>query len=171
MAEPEVGDVLGDITDDVRTIVRGEIALAKAELAPQAKRLGIGAGLFGAAGYFAMSAATLLFITGGLALSALFMNIVPVVWAFTLGVLSMAIILLVLAGVLVLIGKGKMSNPGPKLTLLEANRTIDALTGAVAQAGANVRAIVAGAPRTPRLGVRTPHADPRDRPTFTLPPD
>lgn len=147
MAEPEIGDVLKDITTDVSTIIKGEIELAKAEMMPQVKRAGIGAGLFGAAGYFAIQAATLLFICGGLALSALYQGVVSIIWAFTLGFLTMAVILLLIAGVLVLIGKSKVQITGPQATITEANRSVDAVTGAINQGQANVRAIVAGAPR------------------------
>ncbi|MBB1501770.1 phage holin family protein [Propioniciclava sp. MC1683] len=148
MAEPQIGEVIKDITADVQTIIKGEIELAKAEMMPQVKRAGIGAGMFGAAGYFAIQAATLLFICGGLALSALYQGVVPIIWAFTLGFLTMAVILLVVAGILVLIGKNKVKVSAPERTIAEANRSIEAVTGAVDQANANVRAIVAGAPRT-----------------------
>lgn len=152
MAEPQIGEVVKDITADVQTIIKGEIELAKAEMMPQVKRAGIGAGMFGAAGYFAIQAATLLFICGGLALSALYQGVVPIIWAFTLGFLTMAVILLVVAGILVLIGKSKVKVSAPERTIAEANRSIEAVTGAVDQGNANVRAIVAGAPRaTPEV--------------------
>lgn len=155
MAEPQIGEVIKDITADVQTIIKGEIELAKAELMPQVKSTGIGAGLFGAAGYFAIQAATLLFICGGLALSALFTGIVSTIWAFTLGFLSMAIILLIIAAVLALIGKSKIKLGAPEKAIAEANRTVEAVTGAVDQANANVKAIVAGAPRaTPEVEIR-----------------
>ena len=147
MAEPQIGEVIKDITADVQTIIRGEIELAKAELMPQVKSTGIGAGLFGAAGYFAIQAATLLFICGGLALSALYTGLVNTIWAFTLGFLTMAIILLVVAAVLVLIGKSKIKLSAPEKAIAEANRSIEAVTGAIDQGNANVKAIVAGAPR------------------------
>ena len=150
MEQPEIGEVIKDITADVQTIVRGEIELAKAELMPQVKSAGIGAGLFGAAGYLAVQAATLLFICGGLALSALYQGAVPLIWAFVLGFLTMAVLLLIIAGVLVLVGKGKFAFKGPERTITEANRSIEAVTGAVDQGNANVRAIVAGAPRPVR---------------------
>ncbi|MDO5533317.1 MAG: phage holin family protein [Propionibacteriaceae bacterium] len=146
MAQPEIGDVLNDITADVQTIIKGEIELAKAELMPQAKKAGIGAGLFGAAGYLAVQAATLLFICGGLALSALYQGVVSTIWAFTLGFLTMAVILLVIAGILVLVGKNKFDLQGPDRTVEQANRSISAVTGAINQGNANVKAIVAGAP-------------------------
>ena len=51
MATPKVGDIIKDISDDVKLLVRDEIELAKSELIPSAKQAGLGAGLFGAAGY------------------------------------------------------------------------------------------------------------------------
>ncbi|MDN5570752.1 MAG: phage holin family protein [Propionibacteriaceae bacterium] len=155
MAEPEVGDVIKDITTDVQTIVKGEIELAKAELMPQVKGIGIGAGLFGAAGYFALHAATLLFICGGLAFTALYEGLVGIVWAFTLGFLTMAVILLVIAGVLALIGKTKMKFAGPEKTVAEAEKSVDAVTTAINRGQANVRQIAAG--HDP-LRARTPSA-------------
>lgn len=151
MAEPAIGDVIKDITTDVQTIVRGEIELAKAELVPQAKRVGIGAGLFGAAGYLALQAATLLFICGGLAFTALYDGVVGIVWAFTLGFLTMAVLLLLVAGILALIGKSKMKVTGPDATINEAQRSVDAVTGALNRGQANVRAIAAGAERQPQF--------------------
>lgn len=158
MADPDIGEVLKDITDDIQTIVKGEIDLAKAEMVPQVKSVGIGAGMFGVAGYFAIQALTLLFICGGLALSALYQGVVPLIWAFTLGFLTMAVILLVIAGVLVLLGKSRFSVTAPQRTIDEANRTVSAVTGAMSQAQANVRAIVAGQPRTAERPDRVPAA-------------
>ncbi len=146
MAEPEIGDVISDITADVRTIVKGEIELAKAELVPQAKRLGVGVGLVGAAAFFLAVAGLLLFICGGLAFSALYMGALPIVWAFTLGFLTMAVLLLVVAAILALIGKRRMTFSGPEATIGEANRTVDAVTSAIAQGQSHVRAVVAGTP-------------------------
>ena len=92
---------------------------------------------------------TLLFICGGLALSALYQNLVPIIWAFTLGFLTMAVILLVIAGILVLIGKSKVKVSSPEATISEADLSAKAVSGAIAQGQANVRAIAAGAERTP----------------------
>ena len=61
MADLPVGDIIKDITDDVKLLVQDQIELAKAELIPAAKNGGTGAGLFGAAGYFAISATILLY--------------------------------------------------------------------------------------------------------------
>ncbi|WP_300079171.1 phage holin family protein [Propioniciclava sp.] len=147
MAQPEIGEVIADIKADITTIVKGEIELAKAELIPQAKKVGIGAGLFGAAGYFALQAATLLFICGGLAFTALYQGAVGLIWAFVLGFLTMAVICLVVAAILAFIGKSKIDVPGPKKTVEEAQRSVDAVNTAIARGQDNVRAIAAGETR------------------------
>jgi Putative Actinobacterial Holin-X, holin superfamily III len=46
-----LGELLGEITSDVSTLMRQEVALAKAELAQSAKRAGKGVGMFGGAGF------------------------------------------------------------------------------------------------------------------------
>ena len=58
----DIADAIKAIQADVTTIVRGEVELAKAELVPQVKSAGIGAGLFGAAGYFGINGLALVFL-------------------------------------------------------------------------------------------------------------
>ena len=48
--EPSVGTLVQSAMADFSTLVRGEIELAKAEVGKSAKKAGIGAGAFGAAG-------------------------------------------------------------------------------------------------------------------------
>jgi hypothetical protein len=50
-ARTSLGDLLGEVTRDVSTLMRQEIALAKAEISQSAKQAGKGAGLLGGAGY------------------------------------------------------------------------------------------------------------------------
>lgn len=50
-AQQSVGDIVGDLMQDVSLLMRQEIALAKAEAKEQATRAGKGAGLLGGAGY------------------------------------------------------------------------------------------------------------------------
>ena len=76
-----------------------------------------------------------------------------------LGFLTLAVVLLVVAGILALVGKGKFSFSGAPETVDEANRSVAAVTGAVDQGNANVKAIVAGAPR-PVPGEATPAVRP-----------
>lgn len=50
-AQQSIGDIVGDLMQNLSTLMREEIALAKAEGIEQAKRAGKGAGLLGGAGY------------------------------------------------------------------------------------------------------------------------
>ena len=49
-AEPSVGTLVQSAMADVSTLIRGEVELAKSEIGKSAKKAGIGAGAFGAAG-------------------------------------------------------------------------------------------------------------------------
>lgn len=139
MAEqPAVSDVLTSITSDIKTIVQGEIELAKAEMVPQVKKAGIGAGMFGAAGYLAISALTLIYIALGFVFAALFSAVMPLLWAGAAGFGVVALLFLIMAGVLVLIGKGKFDFKGPDRTIAEAELSVAAITTAVNRGQANV---------------------------------
>jgi hypothetical protein len=46
-----VGQLIGEVTKDLSTLMRQELELAKAELTTEAKKAGQGAGMFGAAGF------------------------------------------------------------------------------------------------------------------------
>lgn len=46
---PSLGELLGDISRDISTLMRQEVALAKAELSDSAKRAGKAGGMFGGA--------------------------------------------------------------------------------------------------------------------------
>src|SRR5690348_9392685 len=46
-----VGQLIGEVTKDLSTLMRQELDLAKAELKVEAKKAGQGAGMFGAAGF------------------------------------------------------------------------------------------------------------------------
>jgi len=47
---PSIGELLADISTDLSTLMRQEVALAKAELTQSAKQAGKGAGMFAGAG-------------------------------------------------------------------------------------------------------------------------
>lgn len=55
-ATNSLGDLLGEVTQDLSTLMRQELELAKAELRQSATRAGKGAGMLGAAGYAALMA-------------------------------------------------------------------------------------------------------------------
>ncbi|MCU1583893.1 MAG: hypothetical protein JWM49_449 [Microbacteriaceae bacterium] len=85
-ATTSLGDLLGEVTRDMSTLLRQEIDLAKAELSETAKRAGKGAGLAGAAGYAALMAVFFLSVALWWALGHLIDNgwsavVVAVIWA------------------------------------------------------------------------------------------
>jgi hypothetical protein len=70
VADLPVGDIIRNITDDVKLLVQDQIELLKTELTPAAKLGGTGAGLFGVAGYFALSATIILYFAAAFGLVA-----------------------------------------------------------------------------------------------------
>jgi membrane protein implicated in regulation of membrane protease activity len=60
--EPSVGSLVQSAMADFSTLVRGELELAKAEIGKSAKKAGIGAGAFGAAGVVLAFSAFFFFI-------------------------------------------------------------------------------------------------------------
>ncbi|NKX51846.1 phage holin family protein, partial [Arthrobacter deserti] len=49
-ANLSLGEIMGEVTRDLSTLMRQEVALAKAELKESAGKAGKGAGMFGGAG-------------------------------------------------------------------------------------------------------------------------
>jgi len=91
-ANTSLGDLLGEVTRDVSTLMRQEIALAKAELAETGKRAGKSAGLLGGAGYAGMMAVLFVSIAAWWGLGYLIGNawsavVVAIVWAIVAFVL------------------------------------------------------------------------------------
>lgn len=131
--QADIADTVKAIQADLTTIVRGEIELAKAELVPQAKSVGIGAGLLGGAGYFAVNGISLLFL-GLSALVGYFfasgLGWEPLLAAF-MGLAIMAVVMFLIAGVLALIGKNKVSVKGPQATVAQGQRSVEAVQLAV----------------------------------------
>src|ERR1700712_1112802 len=60
-ANTSLGDLIGEVTRDLSTLMRQELELAKAELRQSASRAGKGAGMLGGAGYAGIMA--LLFLS------------------------------------------------------------------------------------------------------------
>lgn len=96
--ERTLGQLVAEATQDISSIVRSEVALAKSEIAADAKRAGLAAGMFAAAGVFAFLALILLLIAAAYGLVALGLS--P--W---LAFLIVALVLLIIGAVLILVGK------------------------------------------------------------------
>lgn len=85
-ANTSLGDLLGEVTRDISTLMRQEVALAKAELKQSASKSAKGAGLLGGAGYAALMAVFFLSVALWWALGTLVGGgwagvIVAVLWA------------------------------------------------------------------------------------------
>ena len=134
MADLPVGDIIKNITDDVKLLVQDQIELAKVELIPAAKNGGTGAGLFGAAGYFSLSATILLYFAAAFGLVAAGLA----AWlAFLIVAAALLLIAAILAGIGYLFVKRVR---GPERTIAQANQAVaevkEAANRAVAAANA-----------------------------------
>ena len=98
-------ELVSQAASQISTLVRDELALAKAELAEKGKRAGLGGGLMGAAGVLAIYGV-------GLVL-ALFVALLDLVWPLWLAILVITIVVFATAAVLVLVGKKKIESAGP----------------------------------------------------------
>jgi Putative Actinobacterial Holin-X, holin superfamily III len=134
VADLPVGDIVKNITDDVKLLVQDQIELAKTELIPAAKNGGTGAGLFGVAGYFSLSATILLYFAAAFGLVAAGL-------AAWLAFLIVAAALLVIAGICAGIGYlfVKRVKP-PERTIAQANLATTEVKDAADRALAAARA-------------------------------
>jgi hypothetical protein len=112
-ARTSLGDLLGEVTRDLSTLMRQEIELAKAELTQSAKQAGKGAGLLSGAGYAALMAIFFLSVALWWGLGHLIDNgwsavVVAVLWG-------------IIALVLYLMGKGELKK------VKGAPRTVDSI--------------------------------------------
>lgn len=95
-----LGDLVRELTEDLSTLVRSEIALAKIELKQTAAGIGTVGGLLAAALFCALFALAFLLVTAVLALAV----VVPP-W---LSSLIIAVVLIIGAVVLAMLGKNRM---------------------------------------------------------------
>jgi hypothetical protein len=103
--DASTGQLVGRLTEQISRLVRDEARLAQAEVTQKAKRLGIGAGLFGGAGLFAFLGVAVLVAAAVLALALVLPG-----W---LAALVVAVVLLAVAGVLALVGRKDVQKGTP----------------------------------------------------------
>jgi hypothetical protein len=117
--ERTLGQLVADATHDISSIVRSEIALAKAEIGVDVKAAGVGAGMFAAAGLLAFLALILLLIAAAYGLVAAGL-------ARWLSFLIVAGVLLLAGALLALAGKSSISKirGKPQRTIKNAQDTI-----------------------------------------------
>lgn len=122
-ASPSVGELFAEVSKDLSTLMRQEVALAKAEATQSAKQASKGAGMFAGAGY--AGHLTVLFLSFALwwALGYLFDNL-------ALAALVVAILWGIVAAVLAMRGKKEMKQvQGMPKTADTVKKIPDALQG------------------------------------------
>ena len=105
MRDRPAGELVKDLSTQVSTLVRQELELAKVELTAKGKQAGIGAGMFGGAGLFALYGVGALVACAILALSTAVAG-----W---LAAMIVAVVLFAVAGVLALMGKSRAQRATP----------------------------------------------------------
>jgi hypothetical protein len=99
-----IADVLSSAVHDAQDLVRGEIALAKAELRDEVKRAGAGAAALAAAGVAAMIGIVMLLTAVAWAISEL------AGWPVWAGFGVVAVVVLLVAGILAYVGKNRLAS-------------------------------------------------------------
>ena len=107
LREQSTGDLVKQLTQQVSTLVRQEVELAKVEMADKGKKAGVGIGMFGGAGV-----AALLGLGALTAFLILVLDLAMPAWA---AALIVGVIWAAVAGVLALRGREKVKEVGTPL--------------------------------------------------------
>jgi hypothetical protein len=123
VSSTSVGELIGEVTSDLSTLMRQELDLAKAELKVEATKTGKAAGMLGGAGYAGHMVALFLSIALWWALG----NATGRGWS----ALIVAVLWGIAAAVLFSIGRKRMRdvNPKPERTVETLKEVPDALKG------------------------------------------
>ena len=118
--------LVSQLSEQMSTLVRDELTLARMEMVEKGKRAGTGAGLLGGAGVIALYGLGALFVTIGAALA-----LVMPVW---LAALIVTVVLFAAAGVAALIGKKQVKQalpPEPEAAMASGKRDVEAVKTAI----------------------------------------
>lgn len=121
--ERSVGELLGEVSAGLSTLMRQEVALAKLEIKEEARKTGKAAGMFGGAGFAGYMVALFVSIACWWALA----NGMDEAWA----ALIVAAVWAVIAGLLFITGRKQWQevNPKPERTVSTLKEVPDALKG------------------------------------------
>jgi uncharacterized membrane protein YqjE len=124
-AEPSTGELVSRLSEQVSRLVKDELALARIEMTSKAKGAGTGIGMFGGAGLLA------LYGVGALVAAAI-LGIAEGLPAW-LAALIVAVVILLVAGVVALIGKRNVQRATPlkpEETIGSVKRDVDEVSKA-----------------------------------------
>ena len=103
--EKSMAELFGELSNDLSTLVRQELQLARAEMTQKGKQAGLGVGMFGGAGIVVLLASG--------TLSACLIAALSLVMHVWLAALIITCVYLAIAGVLALIAKQHVSQATP----------------------------------------------------------
>lgn len=123
VSERSVGELIGEVTSDLSTLMRQEMDLAKAEIKEEVAKTGKAAGMLGGASFAAYMLALFLSIAAWWGLA----NVMDEAWA----ALIVALVWGVVAAVLFVTGRKKVRevHPKPERTVSTLKEVPDALKG------------------------------------------
>lgn len=123
VSQRSVGELIGEVTSDLSTLMRQEMTLAKAEMKEEAARTGKAAGMLGGAGFAGYMLVLFLSIAAWWGLG----NAIGRAWA----AFVVALVWGVVAAVLFAAGRTKMRevHPKPERTMSTLKEVPDALKG------------------------------------------
>jgi MFS family permease len=125
--EKSMGELFKDLSAETSTLIRQEMALAKAELSEKGKEAGKGAGLFGGAGVVGL-------LAGG-ALTAAIIALLDKAMDLWLAALIVAVVYGAIAAVLAMRGKQEIQQAAPPVP----EQTVDSVKEDVAWAKTRAR--------------------------------
>jgi hypothetical protein len=125
VSETSVGDLLGQVTRDLSTLMRQEVALAKAEVREEAVKAARAGGMLGAAGF----AGYMVLVFASVAAWQGLAEVMPSGWA----ALIVTAVWAVTGAVLFVLGRQRMRevNPKPERTVETVSEVPGTLKGAV----------------------------------------
>jgi hypothetical protein len=114
-ADKSTADLVRDLSRLLPQLARDEVALARAELVEKGKHAGIGIGLFGASGIVALFGV-------GVLLAAAVLGLAEAVPGW-LAALIVGLVVLLVAGIAAMIGKGQVSKATPAAPTMAVDST------------------------------------------------
>jgi hypothetical protein len=103
--EESIGNLIGQVTGDLSTLFRQEVALAKTELKDEAVKAGKAGGMLAGAGFAGSMVAVLLSLALVFALGA----VIPLGWAAVI----VAVVWATVGGVLYVLGRNRLNDVDP----------------------------------------------------------
>jgi hypothetical protein len=145
---------ISTLVDAVKALAMGWKDKAIAQAKPKAKSAGILGGAFSAAGLFAIKAISLLVLAAAAAFGALYSSVMNPWAATALGLVTVAVILLVLAAILALVGRSQIAELKIKVDISEDVKIgAETVKSGIEKGKAEVEAELDGV-HTPELDLR-----------------